>query len=77
MTDVATAEPTESGPSPRPRSAGMAWTAWLARRLGLAVLTLWLTSVLVFFATAALGDPVKAILGKSAAASPERAEQIR
>ena len=38
--------------------------SWLARRLGLAVLTLWLVSVLVFVATTALGDPVRAILGK-------------
>ena len=45
---------------------------WLARRLGLAVLTLWLCSVLVFFATAALGDPIRAILGKDYATSPER-----
>jgi peptide/nickel transport system permease protein len=45
---------------------------WLARRLGLAVLTLWLCSLLVFFATAALGDPVRAILGKDYASSPER-----
>jgi len=54
------------------RSATVAWTLWLARRLGLAVLTLWLVSVLVFFATAALGDPVRAILGKDYASSPSR-----
>lgn len=73
MTDTTAAATTPA----RRRSAAGAWTAWLARRLGLAVLTLWLTSVLVFVATAALGDPVRAILGKSAATSPGRAEQIR
>jgi peptide/nickel transport system permease protein len=49
---------------------------WLARRLGLAVLTLWLVSVLVFIATAALGDPVRAILGKDFSADKVRAAQI-
>ena len=75
MSDAATADPNEL--APRVRSAPAAWTMWLIRRIGLAVLTLWLTSVLVFVATTSLGDPVKAILGKSAATSPERAEQIR
>jgi len=32
--------------------------------------------VLVFFATAALGDPVRAILGKDYASSPERAAAL-
>jgi peptide/nickel transport system permease protein len=74
MTDLATTAPgTEATTTPaRPRPAGSAWLKWLARRLGLAVLTLWLCSVLVFFATAALGDPVRAILGKDYATSPER-----
>jgi peptide/nickel transport system permease protein len=36
------------------------------------VLTLWLVSILVFVATAALGDPVRAILGKDYNASPGR-----
>jgi peptide/nickel transport system permease protein len=37
-------------------------------RLGLGLLTLWLVSVVVFFATQALpGDPARAILGKEAA----------
>ncbi len=74
MTDLATpaAEPLAPA-TPAPRgSAGSAWLKWLARRLGLAILTLWLCSVLVFFATAALGDPVRAILGKDYASSPER-----
>lgn len=49
---------------PKGRHGAAAWAAWIARRLGLAVLTLWLVSVLVFVATTALGDPVRAILGK-------------
>src|SRR5882757_3780032 len=73
MTDLATTAPgTEAAAPVRPNPAGSAWLKWLARRLGLAVLTLWLCSVLVFFATAALGDPVRAILGKDYATSPER-----
>jgi peptide/nickel transport system permease protein len=78
MTDLATpvsAYPVEVS-SQRGGSAGSAWLKWLARRLGLAVLTLWLCSVLVFFATASLGDPVRAILGKDYASSPERAAAI-
>jgi peptide/nickel transport system permease protein len=78
MTDLATpvsADPVEVS-SQRGGSAGSAWLKWLARRLGLAVLTLWLCSVLVFFATASLGDPVRAILGKDYASSPERAAAI-
>ncbi|MGH3587335.1 MAG: hypothetical protein ACRDQ0_13520, partial [Pseudonocardia sp.] len=61
----------------RRRSPVTAWTLWTVRRVGLAALTLWLVSALVFLATAALGDPVKAILGKEAATSPGRAAQIR
>ena len=74
MTDLATpATETLAPASPlRGGSAGSAWLKWLARRLGLAILTLWLCSVLVFFATAALGDPVRALLGKDYASSPER-----
>lgn len=49
---------------PKGRHGAGAWVSWLARRLGLAILTLWLVSVLVFVATTALGDPVRAILGK-------------
>jgi peptide/nickel transport system permease protein len=49
---------------------------WLARRLGLAVLTLWLVSVLVFLATAALGDPVRAILGRDYNANPGRVAEL-
>src|SRR4051812_19490732 len=49
---------------PKGRHGAAAWASWILRRLGLAVLTLWLVSVLVFVATTALGDPVRAILGK-------------
>lgn len=59
------------------RSPTRAWTFWVARRLGMAVLTLWLVSIIVFFATSALGDPVRAILGKDYAVSPERVAAIR
>lgn len=62
---------------PRGRSGGAAWALWLARRLGLAVLTLWLVSVLVYVATAALGDPIRAILGRDFAAQPARVAQLR
>jgi peptide/nickel transport system permease protein len=74
MGEVLTQQPTTPPAQAEPagRSVGMAWTLWLLRRVGLAVLTLWLVSVLVFFATAALGDPIRAILGKDYAASPER-----
>ena len=78
MTDLAT-PPQETVAPPtavRGGSAGSAWLKWLARRIGLAILTLWLCSVLVFFATAALGDPVRAILGKDYASSPERAAAL-
>ncbi|MEP6815586.1 MAG: ABC transporter permease [Marmoricola sp.] len=78
MTDVATLpEPLAVVAPPKGRSGSTAWALWLARRLGLAVLTLWLVSVLVFFATAALGDPVRAILGKDFAASPDRVATLR
>ena len=78
MTDLATpATETVSPATPAPRGgSGSAWVKWLGRRLGLALLTLWLCSVLVFFATAALGDPVRAILGKDYASSPERAAAL-
>jgi len=78
MTDLATSAPdvsTAAAPA-HTGSSGAAWVKWLARRVGLAILTLWLCSVLVFFATAALGDPVRAILGKDYASSPERAAAL-
>lgn len=68
--------PGESQPARRPSSA-RAWTIWVLRRLGLAVVTLWLVSVIVFVATSALGDPVRAILGRDYEVSPERVEAIR
>lgn len=59
------------------RSPARAWTRWILRRLGLAVLTLWLVSVIVFIATSAIGDPVRAILGRDFDVSPERVASIR
>jgi peptide/nickel transport system permease protein len=77
MTQVATLpDPFEEVAPPRGRSGGAAWGLWLARRLGLAVLTLWLVSILVFIATAALGDPVRALLGKDYDANVARREQL-
>ena len=77
MTEVATfADPFEEVAPPRGRSGAAAWAIWLLRRLGLAVLTLWLVSVLVFLATAALGDPVRAILGRDYASNPGRVAQL-
>lgn len=49
---------------------------WFARRIGLAVLTMWVVSILVFLATAALGDPVRAILGRDYNANPGRVAQL-
>src|SRR5881398_1112936 len=77
MADVTTLpEPLAEVAPPKGRSGGAAWAAWLARRLGLAVLTLWLVSVLVFIATTALGDPVRAILGKDYGADKARVGQL-
>lgn len=68
--------PSEPLPPPS-RSGALAWTMWLGRRLVLAVLTLWLCSLIVFLATAALGDPVRAILGKDYNTSPARVAALR
>ncbi|WP_226913285.1 ABC transporter permease [Gephyromycinifex aptenodytis] len=68
---------TQDPPRRTSRGPSKAWVSWLARRGGLAVLTLWLVSLIVFFATSALGDPVRAILGKDFAVSPERVAAIR
>jgi peptide/nickel transport system permease protein len=77
MTTVATLpEPLAEVAPPRNSHGAMAWVQWLARRLGLAVLTLWLVSVLVFIATTALGDPVRAILGKDYGADKARVAQL-
>ncbi len=70
-------EPLATVAPPNRRSGGAAWAFWLARRLGLAVLTLWLVSILVYVATAALGDPIRAILGRDFAAQPERVAELR
>jgi len=73
MTLVATLpDPLQDVAPPRNRSGAAAWMYWLVRRIGLAVLTLWFVSILVFLATAALGDPVRAILGRDYDASPGR-----
>jgi peptide/nickel transport system permease protein len=79
MTDVVTRDQAtaSAASTPAPSRAGAAWLKWFARRIGLAVLTLWLCSVLVFFATAALGDPVRAILGKDYGTSPERVAALQ
>lgn len=72
------AAPAPTAPPPaRPGAATGAWVRWVVRRIGLAVLTLWLVSLLVFAATTALGDPIRAILGKDYAASPGRVAQLR
>src|SRR3954469_17711415 len=77
MTQVATLpDPLAEVAPPRGRSGGAAWGIWLARRLGLAVLTMWLRSVLFFLATAALGDPVRAILGRDYTTNVARREQL-
>lgn len=69
--------PDTSVPSTQGASSARNWTLWLLRRVGLAIVTLWLVSLVVFFATSALGDPVRAILGKDFAVSPERVATIR
>ena len=61
---------------PKGRHGAAAWVSWILRRLGLAVLTLWLVSVIVFVATTALGDPVRAILGKDYHSDPARVQQL-
>jgi peptide/nickel transport system permease protein len=77
MTAVATLpDPLEEVAPPRGRSGRAAWAIWLLRRLGLAVLSLWLVSVLVFLATAALGDPVRAILGRDYDTNVGRREEL-
>ncbi len=79
MSDVGVTAPVhvEREEPQRTRSTAGPWAYLIARRLGLAVLTLWLCSILVFLATSALGDPVRAILGKDYATSPERVASIR
>lgn len=78
MADLATLpQPLDEVAPVRSASGATAWALWLARRLGLAVLTLWLVSILVYVATAALGDPVRAILGRDFNANKARADQLR
>ena len=80
MTDLEMAtlvpDPLEEVAPPRGQHGAAAWAVWIARRLGLAVLTLWLVSILVFLATAALGDPVRAILGRDYNANPGRVAEL-
>ena len=78
MTDMAALVPDalEEVPPPRRQHGAAAWAVWLARRLGLAVLTLWLVSVLVFLATASLGDPIRAILGRDYNSNPGRVAEL-
>lgn len=77
MTVVATLpDPLAEVPPPKNRHGGAAWAMWLIRRVGLAVLTLWLVSILVFVATTALGDPVRAILGKDYGSDKARVAQL-
>ena len=77
MTQVATLpEPLADVAPPRGQHGAAAWALWLARRIGLAVLTLWLVSVVVFVATTALGDPVRAILGRDFNANKSRVAQL-
>jgi peptide/nickel transport system permease protein len=77
MTQVATLpDPLAEVAPPRGRSGGASWALWLLRRLGLAALALWLVSILVFLATAALGDPVRAILGRDYDSNVGRREQL-
>ena len=80
MTDLEMAtllpDPLEEVAPPRGQHGAAAWAVWIARRLGLALLTLWLVSILVFLATAALGDPVRAILGRDYNANPGRVAEL-
>jgi peptide/nickel transport system permease protein len=77
MADVATLpDPLAEVAPPSGRHGATAWAIWLARRVGLAVLTLWLVSILVFVATTALGDPVRAILGKDYGADKARVAEL-
>ena len=78
MTELSTAlqDPFEEVAPPRRQHGAAAWAVWLARRIGLAILTLWLVSVLTFLATAALGDPVRAILGRDYNSNPGRVAEL-
>jgi len=77
MADVATLpDALEEVAPPKSRHGAAAWASWLLRRLGLAALTMWLVSVLVFVSTSALGDPVRAILGREYDSNPGRVAQL-
>jgi peptide/nickel transport system permease protein len=77
MADVATLpDALEDVAPPKSRHGAAAWASWLLRRLGLAALTMWLVSVLVYIATTSLGDPVRAILGREYDANPGRVAEL-
>ena len=77
MADVATLpDALEEVAPPKSRHGASAWASWFLRRLGLAALTMWLVSVLVFVSTTALGDPVRAILGREYDSNPGRVAQL-
>jgi peptide/nickel transport system permease protein len=78
MTNAATllSDPLGEVAPPRRQHGAAAWAVWILRRLGLALLTLFLVSILVFLATAALGDPVRAILGRDYNANPGRVAEL-
>lgn len=73
--DTAVAEP-DAGAAGRTDQRPRRRNWWVARRLALAVVTLFLVSVLVFAATQALpSDPARAILGREA--TPEQLDALR
>lgn len=78
MVDILVSTPSaESVVIDRPlRGSGGAWLVWVLRRLGLAAATLWLVSIFVFVATSALGDPIRAILGRDYGADRARVAQL-
>jgi peptide/nickel transport system permease protein len=77
VTDVAALpEALDEVAPPKSSHGAAAWASWLARRLGLALLTLWLVSVLVYIATTSLGDPVRAILGREYNSNPGRVKEL-
>src|SRR3954468_4718579 len=69
-------EPLSEVAPPRNQHGAVAWLLWLARRIGLAVLTLWLGSILVFFAPAALCRTGRAPLVKDSGADKAGAAQL-
>lgn len=64
MSATSTEPPVDTADDAVRRGRRTGWLLWLLRRLGLAAITLWLVSILIFVGTLALGNPVQAILGK-------------